>query len=227
MNRLQLAQRLHADCGVSGNAPATTLNQTGELGRLVNWIDSAWNEIQLFRPNWDWMLDSVSFQTVAGQYEYTPTQAGVASTLADWKLDSFRNYLTSAGIGSEQYMNEMTYGRFRDYYLFSTRVTSLAQPLDVAVRPQNKNLLLGSPPDQVYTVVGEYYKLPTVLTADADTPNMPERYHMAIVYRAMIDYGQYEAAPEVLARGNERFKQMMLRLDHDQLQPMELGGPLA
>jgi hypothetical protein len=226
MNKIQLAQRLRQECGVSGTGPISTLNQTGEMKRLVDWIDQSHLEIQEKRPNWNWMVQPFSFQTVVAQYEYTPTEAGIATTFANWKMDSMRTFLTSSGVGTEQFLSPMAYRDYRDYYLFSTRRTSLAQPLQVSVAP-NKNLLLGSPPVDVYTCHGEYYTLPYEMTADTDIPNIPARFHMIIVYRAMMDYGMYEAAPEVVQRGQAGYDLMMKKLEDDQLMDIDLAGPIA
>ena len=226
MNFLELARRLRQECGVSGNGPASVTNQAGEMKRLCDWVAQAYLEIQNKRPDWNWMIDSFSFQTVAGTYEYAATDAGIDATFANWKLDTFRNYITATGYGSEQYMNPMTYQAYRDYYLFSTRRDSRSQPLEFAISP-SKKVLVGHNPDDVYTVVGEYYKLPVLLTANTDTPLLPARFHMVIVYRAMMDYGLFEAAPEVIQRGEIRFNEMMRKLEEDQLVDIEMAVPLV
>lgn len=228
MNRLQLAQRLRQECGVSGTGPATTINQVGEMKRLVDWIDQAWLEIQEKRPNWNWMTESFSFNTTASQYEYTATEAGISATFANWRSgdDSLRSYLASAGVGSEVHMYEMGYRQFRDFYLFSSRTYSLGQPINFAVSPK-KTLLLGPNPALVYTIRGEYYTLPVAMASDTDSPSMPDRFHMLIVYKAMIYYGMFEAAPEVVQRGTDGFNAMIKRLEEDQLFDIELGGPLV
>jgi hypothetical protein len=227
MNRLALAIRLRQECGASGTGPVTTIGQVGEMQRLVTWIDNAWLELQDKRPNWNWMIEPFDFLTVPSQYEYTPTDAGIGATFANWKRDTLRTYRADAGVGTEQYLSFWDYNDFRDYYLFSTRRTSLAQPLQFAVSPK-KNLLLGSPPDQVYHVVGEYYTLPTEMAADTDEPTgLPARFHMAIVYRAMIDYGMYEAAPEVVQRGQAGWEMMLKKIEDDQLFDIAIAGPLA
>ena len=46
MNNLQLCQRLRQEAGIAGNGPATTVDQPGELGRIVNWISQAYEDIQ-------------------------------------------------------------------------------------------------------------------------------------------------------------------------------------
>lgn len=227
MNRLQLTQRLLRECGVSGTGPSTTISQSGELGRLVDWIDTAWLEIQEERPNWNWMVGSFSFETTASDYEYTTTDVGIDTTFANWRIETLRSYLTAAGVGTERYMNFMEYDSFRDYYLFNTRTTSLSQPYEFTVSPPDKRLLLGPNPNDIYTVRGEYYKLPVAMTADADTPGMPERFHMAIVYRAMMDYASYESAPEVYERGFTKYTEIMRRLEDDQMPTLVQAGALV
>ena len=50
---------------------------------------------------------------------------------------------------------------------------------------------------------------------------------MAIVYRAMMYYAGYEAAPEVYSRGELEFKRLMNRLEIDQITTPVSGPPLA
>jgi hypothetical protein len=40
-------------------------------------------------------------------------------------------------------------------------------------------------------------------------------------------YGLYEAAPEVLTRGNTEFSRLMNQLEREQLPGLYLGNPLA
>ena len=78
------------------------------------------------------------------------------------------------------------------------------------------SLILALPPDDIYTVTGVYYKKPTELSANDDMPDMPEQYHMLIVYRAMQEYGFYESAQEVIQRGTIRYNDMLQNLVIDE-----------
>jgi hypothetical protein len=89
------------------------------------------------------------------------------------------------------------------------------------------DLLVGSTPDKQYQIHGEAYAMPTALVNDADRPACPAQYHMAIVYKAMIYYALYEAAPEVLARGEAGYNKLIARMALHQLPQMTFGGPLA
>jgi hypothetical protein len=114
-------------------------------------------------------------------------------------------------------LRQWPYNDFRDYYLIGTNRTTYTRPCDITVSPTN-SLILGLPPDDVYTVVTEYYKAPTTLSADSDEPAMPARFHMAIVYKAMTYYGLYESASEVLTRGEGLFAQLYDQLLADQIE---------
>lgn len=225
MNFLELCSRLGTESGVSGSI-STVTGVTGEWSRIVNWIQQAWVEIQEENPEWNWMRKPVSFDTIANQSTYTPTSAPISLTdFASWREDSFRIYLTSAGVGTEWLLPFRDYNSFRDYWLLSSRKITYARPTEITVAP-NKDLILGLAPDSIYTVSGEYYKQPVILSADADTPDMPSRFHMAIVYRAMMFYGGYESASDAYSRGESQYKAMMNNIRYDQMPSITRGGSL-
>lgn len=224
MDFITLATRLRQECGVSGTQTTVT-GASGEWKRLCDWISQAWEDIQTGNPDWDWMKSSCTVNTVAGDNEYTAADFGITD-FAAWRKDSFRIYLTSAGVGSQWLLPYREYNSFRDYYLLSSRQTTQARPVEMTISP-SKSILLGPIPDDVYTVTGEYFKTATVLTADSDTPEMPARFHMAIVYRAMMSYGRYEAAGEVYQAGELEYNRMMRRIAYDQAPDVTLAGALV
>ncbi len=230
MTFLELLNRARVECGVSGaSVPLSTAQGlTGESARMASWVNSAWNDIQTSREDWQWMRAPVQFNLVTQQQVYTPTQAGVGAELANWKRDSFRCSSVGQNYQDEQLMNWMEYTTFRNLYQYGTMRTTYTRPVVVTVVPgPTKNLAFGAIPDRPYVITGEYYTLPTTLTADTDTPTFPARFHLAIVYRAMMFYGGYQAAPEVYQRGELEFKRLMNRLNIDQLPTLVSGPPLA
>lgn len=220
---LQLVTDLRTECGVSGTN-TTVVNATGEWGRLCKWIRDAWVEIQEAETQWEWMRKSTSFNTTVNQGEYTAVQAGVTN-FGVWKERSFRLYLASAGVGTEQKIGYKDYGIFRDYYLLASRKTTYSRPIEITVSP-SKTLILGLAPNDIYTVSGEYYQAPIVLAADTDTPDMPAKFHNAIVHKAKMKYGTFEAAPEVYNAGKDDLAPFMTRIRREQLPQMRRGGPL-
>lgn len=226
MNYLQLVNRARTECGVSGGALVTTSGQTGEAARFTSWINAAYVDIQTSKEDWEWMRSDVTFNLVAEQYSYTPTEAGIGSTFANWKRNSFRCSSPGENYGDEQLMNYMDWSTFRDYYQYGTMRTTYSRPVVASVKP-NKDLAFGPAPDQIYVIDAEYYTKPVELANDTDEPSLPERFHLMLVYRTMMFYGGFEAAPEVFQRGEFEFKRLMDRLTLDQLPTTVSGPPLA
>jgi hypothetical protein len=200
---------------------------TGESLRFLNWINAAWVDVQSAHEDWQFMRQPFQFNTVAGQWEYTPTEAGIGTDFANWKRDSFRASTVGASFGDEQLQNFMEWNTFRNLYQYANMRTTRSRPVVVTIVPPSKNLGFGAVPDQAYVIVGEYYRKATELTVETDTPDLPERFHMMIVYRAMMFYAGYESAPEVYQRGETEFKRLMNRLEIDQIPDIISGPPLA
>lgn len=231
MNFLQLAQRLSVECGVSGTGPSSVLGQTGMSLKLVNWINSAYIEIQGMHDNWGWMREPFTFNTVANVGDYLPatttntTTGQLMTDLRYWWKDTFRCQRASIGVQDEQWLVEWEYQVFRNTYRFNLQVPG--RPVVFAEKPNGKAIMLGQVPNDVYIVSGEYQTLPAGMVNNTDEPDIPAHLHLVIVYKAMQFYGLYEAAPEVLARGNTEFSRLMNQLEREQLPAMYLGNPLA
>lgn len=216
MNLLQLAQRLRLEVGASGS-DSTVTNASGEWLRLVTWCNQAWEDIQRWHTNWNWMRGEVIFSTVAAQGEYAYDAAPISLTsFASWDITRFRVYKTA--ITAENYMTFMPYDRFIDAYRIGTTRTAQGYPNIITVSPTNSLLVSLIPEDTSYTIRGTYYKNVTTLSSDTDSPNMPDRFHVLVVYLAMQYYAMWESAPEVMVRGQAQFKKMLVQLENDQLQ---------
>jgi len=225
MNLLQLVNQARVECGVSGPALTTAVGQTGESGRMVAWVVQAWIDIQTSKEDWLFMRESFDFNTTANVWEYSPTNAGLTD-FGNWKRDSFRCASDLTLYRDEQLLNYMEWTTFRNLYRYANMRNTTARPVVVSIMP-NKDLAFGSTPDGIYVIDGEYYTQPVTLAADADTPLLPTRFHMAIVYRSMMYYAGYEAAPEVMARGDFEYRRLYSRMEIDQLPTLISGPPLA
>lgn len=225
MTFLQLVQRLHQESATSGIQPASVINQVGDAKRLVDWIATAWLDIQNERPDWNFLRQPVQFTTTANKSTYTAADAGLLS-FGNYKRDSFRCYLASAGVGSELDLNYQPWDLFRRTHLFGSLRLVVTRPYDFTIDP-DKNFILGPIPDAAYVVNGEAYARPTLLANDADIPALPPQFHMMIVWRALTYYGYKEAAPEALTFGQNEYGRMMRELLSDQLPVVQVGGAIA
>lgn len=224
MNYLQLTQRLALEAGAG--TVSTTVNQTGEVNRLCQWINSAWMDIQEAHTDWQWMRKSVSFTTVTGQAIYSLLETG-ATDLSAWNLDTFRIYPTATGFNAETFLMRTDYESWRNVYQFGPQRTAVTRPIYVTAAP-DKSLCLGPNPDDTgYTVIGDYYKVASELSGDTTSPDIPTQYHMAIVWRALMLYGSFEAAAESYQRGEQEFAKIIRRLELDRLPQASIGGAMV
>lgn len=226
MNFLQLAQRLRQEAGAAGTGPTAVTNQIGEAARFVDWINTAWLEIQGLHDTWGFMREPFEFTTAAGTGQTTPDEAGLTD-FRYWHRDTLRCWRTSLGISDEQWLVEWEYQVFRDTYRFNQNRDLVGRPLVFAVQPNSKALMYGPLMDVGYTVVGEYQRVPTPLVAATDEPDLQSHQHMIIVYKALEYYGLYESAGEVITRAQKQYATLLSQLEREQLQALYLGNPLA
>lgn len=221
MNRLELAQSLRSDAGISGSDD-TTLDPQGEWADVVRWVDRAWKDIQVrHKGTWNWMRASVQFTTIADQNEYSPTAAPISLTdFGNWVSNTFRVY-SGGEIGNQlDLVHWQSYDLFRSSYLIGSLATEASRPNDVVVSPSKSIILYPTPVDTSFTVTADYYKKPQVLAADDDEPDMPEEFHELILYRALMFASQVEGATDNYTIGEKEFNRMYARLMADQLPRM-------
>lgn len=221
MNRLELAQTLRSDAGISGSDD-TTVDPVGEWADVIRWIDRAWKDIQLRNAGtWNWMRKSVQFNTIANQSTYAPADAPMSLTdFGKWVNYTFRVY-QGGEVGNQlDLVHWQSYELFRNSYLIGSLVTEASRPNDVVIAPDKSIILYPVPSDATFTVTADYYSKPQVLVLDTDEPEMPEEFHELILYRALMFASQVEGAVDNYSIGEKEFKAMYNRLALDQLPRM-------
>ncbi len=228
MNFLALCQRTRIECGISGSGPTAVTSQSGENLRVVNWTNSAWEDIQNHRPNWKFMRFGFTVNTVLNQdsYAYTActdtTLSSAIVNFSSWLIETFKIYKTS--VADESYLYPESYEYWRNYYRIGTQTAS--RPLHSTITPDDK-IGIGPKPNGVYVLSGDYYRRATTMAANTDTPSLPSEFHMAIVWKAVMYYAQYEEAGALYATAEREYKRILRRLEMNQLPPMILAGPLV
>ncbi len=223
MNLLQLCNRLIAEAGISAQPMTATANQTGELGRVVNWVQQAVLDIESAHTTWRWMRKSATIVTVAGQ---SGAYNAAATDVSQWTLDTARNYVTASGPTTEIFMNFVEYDDFRNSYLYGALRYAQSRPLVFTINPDN-TLSFGPVPNGDHTVTLDYYRKPAELASDTTEPGWPAAYHIAVVWRALMFYGGYEAASEAYNRGMNEYGIQLDKLEVNQLPMIRMAGPLA
>jgi len=237
LNLLTIVQSLHYEAKLAGDAPSAVTGQTGRSADLVRWAIEAYNDIQRDRDGkWNWLRGDWYVDTVAStsSYAYTACTDNVAaaaiSRFRAWDLDEREPpfiYLSSAGEATERELVVYDWRDFRYQYIRATHTAGYPGAISVKV---DNTLHLGPTPDAVYRVTGNYWKDAQELVADADVPEMPADFHMAIVYRALVKYGYNTVSPEILARAEVEGKSIWESLVNSQAYSkfsLSTNGPLA
>lgn len=219
MNFLQIAQRVRQECGISGTGPAAVTNQTGELKKVVDWSNTAWQDIQNAHYDWNFMWSNVTFNITTEEYLLSELTDTITSTTLDTIVDhfdkkSFRMYKSSTGVsdqGSLKYENWPTFRR-----LYRTGTIGTDAPEAFSLSPSG-SILFSSTPDATYVVDADVYKLPSTLSANTDTPTMPSRYHMAIVWRAVMYFAGHDESATLYQDAYNKFMSFMGPLERHEI----------
>jgi hypothetical protein len=220
VNFLALCKRLRSEAGIAGTGPASVSGQTGELGRLVDWIADAYEDIQDKHADWSFLRNDFSFNCVSGTGVYP---ASTVTDLANWKRDSLRVYLTTTD--DEQWLEYRSWENFRDIRLMGSSRTQTGRPIEFSIKP-DKSLIVWPIPDDTYTINGEFYKVAQVMADDTDEPVF-ERHHMAIVWNALMRYAAYVENPPLYAHAQKEYGRLIGKLEQDRRPCITVGRALA
>lgn len=215
MNFIQLVQGVNNRIGIQGTGPSS-VDITSYEAQIVNAVKDAWLDIQDYRDQWKWMRDSKSFIMTTGKTSYTPSEIfGPSNRLRNWHKDTF--YIQESG-GIKQPL------AFVDYDVYTHRHINDSvskKPHEYTIRPWDNTLLFQSP-DMAYTILCEYQKTPQELSASADVPEMPSHFHIAIMYKALDDYGAAMSFNEIQQKFNLKYVQALGGILREQLPSVKL-----
>lgn len=212
MNLLQLAQRLHREAGRSGSGPISIVGASKPDQRLFDWIADANRELESRPLDLRWMRRRTTVATVAAQTSYPPVPAvpsGLGLTnFGRWRpaSDEWAVKCVDPSDSSRTWDLEwMALDDWRENYVHSTQPAG--QPAVWSVDDDN-SLLIGPSPSAVYNIRTEYLRAAVELDEDTDTPEFDAEFHMILCWRALIEVGKYDNAPDVLARGQTNYARL-------------------
>jgi hypothetical protein len=214
VNYLQLCQRLARECGVNGTGPAAVAGQTGELARIVNWVQDAWLDIQGDKK-WKFQWESPTLTITAGN-------SSIAGTIPEDRYDQNAAYLDD-GSARGRLLDFFPWDEFRHEY----RVLNNDDNVTAwTIKPDGTiafNALVTVNTD----VAVERFALPVTLLDDDDIPAAPEDLHMIIVWRAMVKYANFDEAGVQRTTAVDEFNAKQAAMFTRCLPQMRLGGPLG
>jgi hypothetical protein len=217
MNFLQLAQAVKRESGLSGGGPTSINSAVGDDLRIFNWVNWAARDISLAREDWRWRRGTaVAPSTTAAVNSYT---AFGLTDFASWKAENVvykpTAYRLSDGIANEHKLMWTPYDQYRMLFMTGVQTPGPAQYWSIS---PSEEFLLGPVPDEAHLVRADYVKDFTDLIVDASVPELPTRFHMIVVWRALLEYGGFDAASEVYQRADQNYKLMWTALVQSQLE---------
>ena len=175
MNFIELCQKAQKYSGVQGSITSTVNVQSGSQEALIiDAVRNAWIDIQNYRSDFKFLRDEVLLQLVQGTTEYSVEDVlGINPDFSEWKVDRFiYDY------------SPLEYVKYDNWVLVED--TTEGEPQRFTVRPSDKALFFNSV-DGTYALTLQYYRDVQELTANTDTPILPNRFHYLIVYGAVMD----------------------------------------
>ena len=205
---LVLCQNMARDVGIPGSGPSsvTSASLSEEENAVVRYVRAADLDIQSRWFDWQFLWKEANVNSAAGTSTITsPTD------LANWNIDKIIWDRTTDNFQELEYM---PWGEYFDMYKLGTIDSST--PEVFSVKPDNV-IDLYPTPDSVTSVYGQYWKVPTELTADAQVSEIPPRFHRVITSRAKMYYAENEDAPEIMTGALAEFEDLIDKLESDQL----------
>ena len=203
--------------------PYSTLNQTGEFAKIIDWIDEAYQDILGSHDDWLFLHNSFDFASQVAKQNYTPTEAGLTD-FKNWIVDDVRTYKTT--YETEQDLFFCEWDNFKRTYLFGSARAQTGPPSQFTVMP-NKSFMIWPIPDDIYNINGWYYKAGAAMTTDESEPVFPEIYHWLIVWRAIVYYGADYVEADKYAHGLAEYKRIKGMMEFNELPQLIRGAPLC
>ena len=216
MTFLQLAQAVKRESGAqAGSGPTSVSTTILAEQRIFHWVNWANRDLTLTREDWRWRRGSATMpSTTSGTL--TPANFSIPS-FASWKREA-KHYRPSCKVlpdGAEAELRWMEYDQFRQTFVVGAPAAGTPQYWSVS---PNDEFLLGPTPESAVFVRADYIKGYSALTADSDIPDMPSRFHMAIVWKALMEYGGFDAAGETYQRALTNFQAIWTQMVQSQLE---------
>lgn len=206
MNYLALTKRLgleiDAGPGDPGTTPTTVTSQTGELLRRVTWINQAYEEIQQAKACWRWMIGTADgVDSIAiGASNFTPQGSdGTIDRILPYDPDGNQfilMYQLSIGVTDAQPVYLLPWEEFNGLYNSGQFDGTRGRPTYCAVDPQG-DVAFFPTADVAYSPKYQYKGPIETLSTDSQTPTMPAKYHMLIVYLALCYYARSNEANRI------------------------------
>ena len=210
MNFLQMCQQARQKSQIPGTGPTTVADQVGKQADVVQAVKDAWREIQMMHEkSWEFLKKASVGNTVVGRTEYT---------MADLSLErpaDIQHVLVDG--------EPVRFEHWEDLVRRTSHLDDKGAPGYWTVTPDNKVKLFPEP-DDTYELLFVYIQRPSELENNTDVPEIDERFHWAIVWKAVMDITIDESDATLYQKAFEKFDNAFSHLENHYLSAIKLGG---
>ena len=192
MNRLEIARSVYSKSGLQGSID-TTVGATGIQAAIVDYIDTVYNEVQLFRNEWFFRRAKKDVTVSPPDNQYEDEDIAIVDSILYNKRDLV----------------------FTPYDVFVRQTYQSGKPSIYSVDPSGA--ILFSPLSSNYVVTILYTRVPDVMTSNTDTPIIPLQFHMIIVYGTLVYLGDLLGNQSLIDTYTRKYDTIMGELMRSQL----------
>lgn len=173
-------------------------------GELFDEVDPTPANVDVFKATWEAYYDLVT--DTSGSYEVSKS--------------SF--YIVNPETGADR--NRLKWISFEEYQNIANQGTGyFGTPTYIAETPDGHYTFFPRP-NKRYRLTFTYTTIPQTLVNDDDEPACPVEYHDVIVYRALMNYADFDEKPQVFARAERRYNLYKNRLNVNKLPELKWGA---
>lgn len=211
MNFLELCQAVRREAQIPGTGPTVVTDQVGQLAEVVEAVKEAWRAIQEMHESWTFRLGLSDAQLVAGKVLYTPFELGMPESIS---------HITQVLIDGRAIEN-------LDWVQFEAMITKQADRKGAPgfwTETPDRKIKFYPEPDSSYPVRIFYVKELQELVDELDKPNIPERYHRIVQWKATMDLVINEGDQLVYQKAYEKYDNLLAQMEVHLLPKIKLGG---
>lgn len=181
MNRLKIAQLINTLAGTQGTVD-TTVGVSGYQTALIEFMDSGYNDIQIYRDSWKFLQGTVDIPLNITVNTYSNDDVAKVTRI----------------IYNKRVLKEILY---EDWVLQDHKE---GKPVEFTTNPYTDEIEF-NPLNDTYIVALQYQKVPDVMTTNSDIPIIPERFQRIIAYKALIGLGSYLGNYDLITKYSNKY----------------------
>jgi hypothetical protein len=212
MTFLEICVKVRQRAGYSGSGPNSVAGQTGVYEKIVDWVKSAYLDVQKEETNWGFLWAENQFTTEVGKRDYSPSVELGLTDFNQFNLDSF--FIQRDGSNTKQELTYENYEVFRQFSILNTQ----SNPHFFTILP-DKKIRFDNTPISPEVVTYEYWRKPFAFNVDDDEPAFSSQHHDILIYKALMYYAADEEAGNIYADAKANYEVMLQKLRDDELNP--------